>query len=165
MREHYIIIRESIFIQQPRQVVWDFTQDYSLRPLWDKTVMKAHLMEITPWRIAWLKIKGGAEMKLVYKVFHSPEKATVFAAEINSNLIEQAGGAWLYQVKDNGTIWQQTNALVFKRFFLISLMLPICKFIFRRQIRKAMKIAKEKLEQYRNSNLPDEVTPNFFKLF
>ena len=147
MKEYSIVIRESIFINRPKQSVWDFTQDYALRPLWDKTVLQAQLLQSLPHRIAWLKMKGGGEMKFVYKIDRSPEKASVLATEIVSTIIKEAAGAWQYRDENYGTRWQQTNALVLKNNFFNSLLVPIYKLAIRIQVRNGMKRVKAQLER------------------
>jgi len=38
-RKISITIHHSIYIQKPREIVWDFTQDYSHRAEWDNRSM------------------------------------------------------------------------------------------------------------------------------
>jgi hypothetical protein len=74
MKKINITIHHSIYINRPREAVWDFTQDYSLRTEWDKTVIEAKVLQTTPRQIVELKTSGNTMMTFVYKVNDRPIK-------------------------------------------------------------------------------------------
>jgi hypothetical protein len=41
----------SVYIDQPRETVWDYTQDYKNRSAWDRAVIHAEEVSSTPTRI------------------------------------------------------------------------------------------------------------------
>ncbi|MFI5264256.1 MAG: hypothetical protein ACHQM6_07055, partial [Candidatus Kapaibacterium sp.] len=61
-------------------------------------------------------------------------------------IIESAGGSWLYEDKDGGTLWTQTNTIRFKKNFLLPILLLLYRNMFQNQTAKAMKKAKAMME-------------------
>ena len=146
MRKITITINQSIYINRPREVVWDFTQDYSLRPDWDKTVIEAKVLQTTPQKIVELKTSGNTIMTFVYKVNDRPKKTTLAIHDLNSNWIYGGGGSWKYEDQQGGTLWSQTNTLILKSNIFLSIFRPVITFIFKNQTRQAMQRAKMILE-------------------
>ena len=85
-------------------------------------------------------------MTFVYKLDDRPNKTTLAAKEIQSPIIKSAGGSWKYEMQNDGTLWTQTNTIVFKKNFLLPLLLPFYKLIFEYQTKIAMKNAKKLIE-------------------
>src|SRR5437870_249926 len=92
-----ITIRHSIIIEKPKETVWDFTQDYSRRMSWDSSVLETTLLQYYPQRIIKIRTKGRTTMNFVYKLEDKPNKTTLVAREIQSPIIESAGGSWTYE--------------------------------------------------------------------
>jgi len=63
-----ITIRESIEIKASKLMVWNFTQDFDNRPLWDHAILDCKLLQKKPVKLIWLKTKGGVITKLKYKL-------------------------------------------------------------------------------------------------
>src|SRR5436309_3481372 len=138
-----ITIKYSITISKPRGAVWDFTQDYSKRVSWDSAVLETSILQHEPQRIVKLKTKGRTTMTFMYKLDDKPNKTSLVAREIESPLIESAGGSWTYDEDHTGkTIWTQTNTIRFKKNFLLPILLPFYRIIFLSQTKKAMAKAK-----------------------
>ena len=142
-----VIIHHSIYINKPKNVVWDFTQDYDNRNRWDSSVLEAKVLQTFPNRIVKLKMKSNTEMTFIYKLDDKPNKTTLAATEIQSPIIEAAGGSWSYVEQNNGTLWSQTNTIIFKKNFLSFLLLPFYKFVFTRLTKQAMQKAKKLIEK------------------
>jgi len=146
MKKNQITIQQAVTINKPRDVVWDFTQDYSLRTKWDRGVIEAIVLQTSPHRIVKLKTRGNTTMTFVYKLDERPNRTSLAARDILSPLIIAAGGSWLYEENEGATLWTQTNTIVFKKNILTRIFLPIFKRIFTLQTISAMKKAKEELE-------------------
>ena len=136
-----------MFISRTPGDVWDYTQNYDNRPIWDDTVIKATVVQTLPNRIVQLKMKGRTIMTFVYKLDERPLKTTLAMKDITSPIIDAGGGSWLYEPQNNGTLWTQTNTIVFKKNILLPLLLPVYKWMFTQQTVKAMKKAKSILEK------------------
>ena len=148
MNKITITIHHSIYINRPREVVWDYTQDYSLRPDWDKTVIEAKVLQTTPQKIVELKTSGNTIMKFVYKVYDRPNKTTLAIHDLNSKWIEGGGGSWKYEDQQGGTLWSQTNTLIIKPTIFLLVFRRMIIFIFKNQTRQSMQRAKEILEEH-----------------
>ena len=147
MKETTITIKHTILIDKPRELVWDYTQNYQYRTQWDTSVLEATVLQTTPNRIVKLLTKGNTIMVLIYKQDERPYKTSLVAREVFSPLIESAGGSWVYEEQNGKTLWQQTNTIIFKKTFAVKLALPLFKIIFSRQTKQAMKKAKHKIEK------------------
>ena len=148
MRKNEFAIRHSIVINKPKEVVWDYTQNYDNRTAWDSAVLEATVLQITPNRIVKLKMIGGTTMTYVYKLDDRPNKTTLVAREVTSPIIESLGGAWMYEDQDdNQTRWTQAGSVILKKHFLVMLMLPICQMALSMLTKKAMQKAKQEIEK------------------
>lgn len=147
MRKNEFAIRHSILINKPREVVWDYTQNYANRTAWDNSVLTATVLQTTPNRIVKLKMTGGTTMTYVYKLDDRPNKTTLVARDVSSPIIESIGGAWTYDDHGRQTLWTQAGTVVLKKHFLVILMLPMCKFALKLLTKKAMQKAKRAIEK------------------
>ncbi len=86
-------------------------------------------------------------MTFIYKLDDRPNKTTLAATEIQSPIVEAAGGSWNYVEQNKGTLWSQTNTIIFKKNFLSFLLLPFYKFVFTRLTKEAMRKAKKLIEK------------------
>ena len=146
MRKIIITIDHFIYINKPRETVWDFTQDYSLRPKWDKTVIEAKVLQTTPQKIVQLKTSGNTIMTFIYKINDRPNKTTLAIHELKSKWIDGGGGSWTYEDYKGGTLWSQTNTIILKPLFFFKILLPLFRFILKNQVRTSMRRAKRLLE-------------------
>lgn len=142
-----ITIKQSIFINKPKSIVWDYTQNYAKRSVWDTSVLSAEVLHTSPNRMVKLKLKGNTTMTFVYKLDDKPNKTTLKAIEIESAYIKSAGGSWNYEDKDGGTIWTQVNTMVLKDSVFLSLFSWSFKFLIQAQTRRAMNKVKAILEK------------------
>ena len=146
MKQTSITIKQSIIICKPRELVWDYTQDHIRRSQWDPAVTKAEILQHEPKRIIRLEAIGKTTLTCHHDLHERPGKSAVVAKEVNSPLIHSADGRWTYDKIGRGTIWSQTNTIVFKPHVLNSILIPIYKAYLRRQIRKGMKQARQEME-------------------
>jgi hypothetical protein len=79
MRRNSITIKASIFIHKSREIVWDYTQNYDHRTIWDSAVLKAAVLQETPNRIVKLKTKGKDDHDIHIQIGRSPHKTTLVA--------------------------------------------------------------------------------------
>jgi polyketide cyclase/dehydrase/lipid transport protein len=139
-----ITINEAIFIARSPEIVWDFTQDYSKRTLWDKAVVQATILQSDP-RI--VSIKGaGIRTELIYKQDNRPHKTSLAMTNTISPIIAGGGGSWQYIPLNNGTTWTQTNTLILKGTILARMLRPLVVAAMRRTTRKSMQLAKKMIE-------------------
>ena len=146
MRRNSITIKASILIHKSREIVWDYTQNYDHRTIWDSAVLEATVLQDTPNRIVKLKTRGKTTMTFIYKLDDRPNKTTLVAKDIISPLIVSAGGSWNYAEQNGGTLWSQTNTITFKSNFLLNFLVPVYKRIFIFQTKKSMKKVKREIE-------------------
>ncbi|MFN0214372.1 MAG: SRPBCC family protein [Saprospiraceae bacterium] len=88
-----IVIRKSIFVSASPEVVWDFTQDYNLRPLWDNTVKSAEVIEIEPFVKVRIIGRDGSKLIFEYKFFERPARTTLSMEVERSRFFEKGGGS------------------------------------------------------------------------
>ena len=148
MKGNVITIRQSIHINKPREFVWDYTQNYDNRTLWDPAVRKATILQTSPNRVVKLRTKGNTTMTLIYKLDERPSKTTLVAQDISSPIIQSAGGFWTYHEQDGETLWEQSNTIILKNYFIFKLLMPLYKWLLTFMTRKAMQKAKQKIESF-----------------
>jgi len=146
MKKVTITIHHSILINKSKEETWDYTQDYAHRTDWDSTILKAEVLQERP-RIVSVKFKGGIELTFVYKLYDRPNKTSLALQDIKSRWIIGGGGSWNYQEINGGTLWAQTNTLIFKPGFLNAIFIPLFKLRWKREIQISMLRAKRNLEK------------------
>ena len=145
--KNIITIRRSIFIDKPKEVVWDFTQDYTNRKNWDRTVIEAKVLQSFPNRLVKLRFRDNSILTFIYKQDDRPRKTSLSTTDVQSPLLLSAGGSWVYETKDSGTVWTQHNTIILKNHFFIKLISPLFKWIFTSQVKNSMQNAKRLIEQ------------------
>jgi hypothetical protein len=142
-----ITVTQSILINKPVQEVFDFTQDFSKRMLWDKSIIDCRLISETPFRTAFIKVKGGMTANLEYKLFERPCKTSLRMTNISFSLIVDGGGSWLYQKQaDGATLWTQTNTLSLKNNLITKILMPYIERSLKRNTFESMKSLKKIME-------------------
>lgn len=140
-----VAVTESIWIDRPPDVVFDYTQDYARRTEWDAGVTEAALVGTEP-RTARIVMRGLGSATLVYRLDRRPERTSLAFRDVRSAWITGGGGSWDYEPVDGGTRWQQTNTLELKRPTLMRLLAPLVERSLRRAMRQSMVAAKARLE-------------------
>ena len=142
-----VSVTESILVHCPCERVWDFTQDYRLRPEWDSSVLEAAVIEWGPVPKVRVRFSGGVRAVLQYKEFDRPRRTSLALQDVESMYISGGGGSWSYEEHIGGTIWTQTNTLIFKTGLWSRLLASIVRRQLRASTRRAMKRARNMLEQ------------------
>lgn len=146
MQRLKINLAYSILIEKPKEIVWDYTQDYSLRTTWDSTVSHATVIQSEPTKIVRLKLKGFTTLNYVYKWEDRPNKTTLTATDIHSSWINAIGGSWLYEEVEGKTRWTQKGTIELKNNLLLQLLNPLFSLLFHMQLRASMLKAKKQIE-------------------
>jgi polyketide cyclase/dehydrase/lipid transport protein len=128
-------------------MVWDFTQDFSKRTLWDNSMIECRLISDFPERKAFIKAKGGMTATLEYKLFDRPFKTSLRMTNINSPLVADGGGSWTYEKQNDGkTLWTQTNSISLKNSFIGKVLKRFVEKGLKRNTIESMEKAKHILE-------------------
>jgi hypothetical protein len=145
-----ITINEEIQIAAPPDVVWDFTQDYSRRHEWDRSVASGEVLATDP--IVKARIRGTwLCCEFHYKLFDPPRRTSLAMAEVESRIIEGGGGSWAYEADAGGTRWTQTNTVIIRDGLLLNMFRGALAWGIRRGTRQAMSRAKKIIERDRAS--------------
>ena len=99
-------LSESIIIQSNREAIFDLTQDYDKRLLWDTFLKKAELIDTTEAGIgmkAWCVSKHGLGMETEYLSFKRPRAAAIKQSK-PSLLFRRFSGSWLFKDADAGMV-------------------------------------------------------------
>lgn len=141
-----VTVTESLWIERPPDVVWDFTQDYDRRAEWDPEVLSAEVIQSVPRRRIRIRGRGGLRGVLEYKLFDRPRRTSVALTEVRSLFVEGGGGSWTYEPKNAGTEWTQTNTVRLKNRLVFWLFASFARHNLERSTRLAMTNAKRLLE-------------------
>lgn len=140
-----ITIKESIFVALPPDAVYDFTQDYTKRPEWDRLIKEAKVVSEDP-RVVDMVAKDESTMTVRYDKEQRPETTVLTIIEINSQMMKGGEYHWHYQAQDGGTLWTQENTIHLKDALWAKLMLPAAGKYFKDKTVQAMQKAKEMME-------------------
>jgi hypothetical protein len=146
IKKNGIVTNQSIFINKPVEVVWTYTQNHDKRTEWDNTVLESKVLQNDPDKIVRLKFKRDTVITFIYKLDLPTYRTTFIAHEIESALIESAGGSWIYEKENTGTLWTQINTIVFREKAPRILLLPVYNLLFNARTKQAMLNAKKILE-------------------
>lgn len=139
-------VRATRVVNAPPEAVWDFTQDYALRPTWDRSVIAATVIGLHP-RTIDIRGRGGFRCTLVYKADRRPSRTSLTMTRVRSAVIESGGGSWRYDPCPQGTRWTQINTLRLRLpRWTGPITRPIVGLMFRAQVRAAMRAASAAIE-------------------
>lgn len=147
MRSCSITIKHSIIVCKPRELVWDYTQNYDNRPGWDPVIKSADIVQHEPYRVVKLQALGRTTMTFHYKLEDRPHKTSLVAKDISSPIITSVGGSWSYDKIGRGTLWRQTNTIEVKQHLMNMIMMPFYKWYYKKMTRRAMNSARLRMEQ------------------
>ena len=105
-----ITVRESIRIDAPPEVVWDYTQDWTRRTEWDPGIVAAELLPGEP-RSVRVRGRGGLKLLVQYKLQDRPKRTSLVMMDAVGAAV-RGGGSWEYAADGDATIFTQTNTLV-----------------------------------------------------
>lgn len=146
MNKFQIKIKFSILINKPVEEVWDYTQNYDFRTIWDSTVIETKVVQVLPHRIVNLQLKGNTSLNYVYTLDDRPHRTVLIAENISSPIIKKAGGSWTYENEMGQTRWTQRGTIIFKEGLLIKILFPFIKIAFSHFLKKSMFNAKRQIE-------------------
>ena len=141
-----ITVEGRILINSNKEHVWNFTQDIGNRKLWDNSVIDCQLIQRKPKKVIWVKMKGGIQSFLNYKLCDKPNKTSLKMYNTQSFLVKGGGGSWQYKEKEGKTEWVQTNTIEFKSKLAFLLLGWVIKRIFKKNTDIAMTKAKQLIE-------------------
>lgn len=141
-----ITIKRSLHIYKSPEDVWDFTQSFENRALWDPSVVRAKVIRNNPTKVVKISAKGRLKTKLKYKLEDRPYKTTVAMIETKSPFIKGGGGSWIYEPVEGGTLWIQKNSLRLRSGFFTWLLRPFIRFQLTRNTQRGMWKVKKILE-------------------
>jgi hypothetical protein len=143
-----ITVQHSIIINKSCEEVFDYTQDFTKRRLWDKSIVDCKLISETPFRNVFIKVKGGMTANLEYKLYERPHKTSLRMINISSPLVIDGGGSWTYEYQNGGiTLWTQINTLSLKTSFIGKMLKSFVEKGLKRNTINSMETAKHILEQ------------------
>jgi uncharacterized membrane protein len=141
--QHFVVINKSC------EEVFDFTQDFSKRRLWDKSILSCKMISEFPERKISIKAKGEMTAVLEYKIFNRPNKTSLRMTNINSPIVVDGGGSWTYEKQsDEKTLWTQSNTISLKKKFISKLLKRFVEKSLKRNTIVSMQRAKQILEQH-----------------
>ena len=139
---------ESIHIHCPRERVFDYTQDYGQRLVWDTFLREAVLLDgavhAGPGVKAWCVARNGLGMETEYVSFQPP---AVTAVKMTRGpwLFESFAGSWKFDAVD-----ARTTHVTFTYAFALKPLLrpftPLMKWILVREVQGRLRDLKARLE-------------------
>ena len=142
---HSVTVTETVYVDRPPDEVFDYTQDYSTRPVWDASIKSAEKLGDEPRRFR-LQMPGVGEAVIEYRLFRRGKRTSAAFTDVKSTIFAGGGGSWNYEDRDGGTEWTQTNTLEFKNRVIGSLMASLVRRSMTNGMRTAMAKAKSIME-------------------
>lgn len=145
-----ITVKHSLRVFQPAEVVWDFTQNFDKRTLWDRNIKEVLVIQDVPYRLVKIRTRWGLQTVLKYKLENRPSKSSLAMKNTRSSIIRGGGGSWTYQKSEDFTIWTQTNTLILKKGLASLFLKSLVKAMLLRDTKRAMNKAKYLIENLEN---------------
>ena len=135
----------TIHVRRPPDVVYDYTQDYSTRSVWDPSITQADKLKDDP-RTYRLEIRGVGTFTIEYRLDRRGDRTSAALTAERSLLFSGGGGSWSYQPSGDGTDWTATNTFELKHRLVGTLLAPLIRRQLLASMRKSMAKAKEIME-------------------
>ena len=136
---------EKILVDNPPAVVFDFTQDYSRRLLWDTFLKKADLLEGAKAAglgvKAWCVARNGLGMETEYVSFNRP-KATAIKMTRGPYLFKSFLGSWTFKETGPG----QTE-IIFLYSFTLRFPFNLFKIAIKKNLSRNVRIRLQDLKK------------------
>ncbi len=139
---------ETIIIDQPAEVVFEYTQDYTTRLNWDTFLRKADLMDGAPTAAkgvqAYCEARNGLGMVTEYITFNRP-KATAIQMTKGPYMFSTFLGSWTFKALDP----QKTEVIFlysFKLRFPFNIAAVVIKQILKRNVKMRLNDLKTCIE-------------------
>jgi len=139
---------ESITINRPPELVFDYTQDYTSRLKWDTFLQKADILYGATTAAkgvkTYCKAKNGLGMETEYITFNRP-KATAIQMTKGPYLFNTFLGSWTFRDIDKNTTYVMF-LYSFSLRFPFSLATPFVKYILRNNVKTRLLDLKKCME-------------------
>jgi hypothetical protein len=135
----------TIHVDRPPDEVYDYTQDYSTRSIWDPSITAVEVISTDP-RTYRLVIKGIGHFTIEYRLDRRGDRTSAAFTQVDATFFSGGGGSWAYVAKDGGTDWTATNTFELKHRLLGRILAPMVRWQMLRSMRKSMAKAKEIME-------------------
>lgn len=135
----------TIHVNRPPDAVYDYTQDYSTRSVWDPSITNVEVLSESP-RTYRLVIKGIGTFTIEYRLDRRGDRTSAAFTEVHATFFSGGGGSWAYEARDGGTDWTATNTFELKHRLLGRVLAPMVRWQMLRSMRKSMAAAKEIME-------------------
>lgn len=139
---------ETIVIDKPTDVIFDYTQDYATRLNWDTFLRKADLMngalKAEKGVMAYCEAKNGLGMVTEYITFNRP-KATAIQMTKGPYMFSTFLGSWTFKALDS----QKTEVVFLYSFrlrFPFTMATSLIKHILKRNVKMRLKDLKTCIE-------------------
>lgn len=136
---------ESILIESKPEKIFDITQDYQQRLLWDTFLKKAELIgtaEAGLGEKAWCVSKHGLGMETEYVSFNRP-KVTAIKQSRKSLLFKSFAGSWVFEEKS-----PETTQVTFTYSYQLNFPFVILKNQLNKVLKKNVKQRLRDLKKY-----------------
>lgn len=118
-------LKESIIVKASSEVVFDLTQDYSQRLVWDTFLKKAELIGTDKADVgvkAWCVSKHGLGMETEYVSFKRP-KVTAIKQSEKSLMFEDFSGSWVFE-----SIEEKLTKVIFTYSYTLNFSFSLIKY-------------------------------------
>lgn len=122
--------------------MYDYTQDYSTRWVWDPSITDVEVLSSSP-RTYRLAIKGIGRVTLEYRLDRRGDRTSAAFTKLDAAFFSGGGGSWSYVAADGGTDWTATNTFELKHRLLGRVLAPFVRRQMLASMRKSMAKAKE----------------------
>lgn len=140
-----ITATHTVHVRRSPADVYDYTQNYSTRTVWDRSITSVEKLADSPRRYR-LAIRGSGRFVIEYRLDRRGERTSAAFTEAQSLLFSGGGGSWSYEPNGDGTDWSTTNTLELKHRFLGRLLGPTIRRQLLASMRESMAEAKRIME-------------------
>ena len=135
----------TVHVNRPPDAVYDYTQDYATRSIWDPSITNVEVLSTDP-RTYRLVIKGIGRFTIEYRLDRRGDRTSAAFTKVEATFFSGGGGSWAYVPSDGGTDWTATNTFELKHRLLGRALAPIVRWQMLASMRKSMAKAKEIME-------------------
>jgi hypothetical protein len=135
----------TVHVNLPPEAVYDYTQDYSTRSVWDPSITEVEVLSQSP-RSYRLKIKGIGRFTIEYRLDRRGDRTSAAFTKVDAAFFSGGGGSWTYVAADGGTDWSATNTFELKHRLLGRALAPFVRRQMLASMRKSMANAQEIME-------------------
>lgn len=137
---------EKILVKRDQLEVFDFTQDYSSRLVWDKFLIKAELLngsnEAGFGEKAYCMARNGIGMETEYVSYKRP-KVTAIKMTKRPFIFKSFWGSWTFNNKS-----KDETEVVFLYSFVLRFLFSLASFLMKRILRKEVKGRLNDLKEF-----------------